>query len=51
MEALVNTHPNYAISLNALDRAVEHGKTKTKNKTSDQYNLNPKKPTYAMSNN
>lgn len=49
MEALANTHPNYAISLNGLGRAVEHGKTKKK--TSDQYNLNPKNKIYAMSNN
>lgn len=30
MEALVNSHPNYAISLNALGRAVEHVKKNQK---------------------
>lgn len=41
MKALVSTHPNYVISLNSLGRAVEH--VKNIKKTSDQYNLNPKK--------
>lgn len=46
VEVLAHTLPNYAINLNALDRAVEHILRKTKN--GDQYNLNLKDKQYKL---
>lgn len=43
---MVHTLLNYAISLNALGRAVEPIFKKTK--TGDQYNLNPKDKQYKL---